>query len=162
MWYDVKHIQSTYCFLLQAAHLLFLYLMDNLQSPVDQDFSVQLLTGRLHLILTLVLLEEKPRLACRYSVSDFSSIICKKRWQISSLNRVFLSVFCLTVLSYTDVMLTVMLCHTAPCGGEIEPVVYQTSNTSYSVTWTPEEPGKIISHCFIIFKIALSICSDWR
>jgi len=40
----------------------------------------------------------------------------------------------------------------APCGREIEPVIYQTATTGYSVTYTPEEPGKIISHCFYYFK----------
>jgi len=51
-----------------------------------------------------------------------------------------------------DVILTVMFYYTAPSGGEIEPVVYQTSATSYSVTWTPEEPGKIIWHCVLFLK----------
>jgi len=57
---------------------------------------------------------------------------------------------CLFKSAFCQVSVTDVFYYTAPCGGEIEPVVYQTSATSYSVTYTPEEPGTIICHWFII------------
>jgi len=61
--------RASCCFLLQAVRLLFLCLMDSLPLRVDLDFSVQCLTDRLHLTLTLVPSEEKLPSVCRFSVS---------------------------------------------------------------------------------------------
>jgi len=38
-----------------------------------------------------------------------------------------------------------------PCGGDIEPVAEATSATTYLITYTPEEPGKIVE-TVITFK----------
>jgi len=84
MCFEAKDIHSKLLFaLLQAAHLLFPYLMDSLHVPVDLDFSVQFLTCRLHLILTLVVLEatQTHLLMCKFCVSDIllhplESIVC--------------------------------------------------------------------------------------